>query len=525
MKKTKNLSKRRTGLFGLKSIGICGIILLAFVLTLGACSDTFSPPDTKPTVSNNSISLTRTEQLALLKTQDNHKVSVDALQVLVEKALATPGGRSVASAGSSITGVKKLSLDKKYFTSSGSARSALGVAEEEPVEVYEFAVGNADNENEGFVLASNDVRIGTILAIAEGSLEDANEDFVGVLQSGLQDYIDSVILEYNSITEAEIEVAVEKADNGEAKEARGTGTISGDPSYGQNIYMIGSDLTIVKAPLLMTNWGQGTLGTYTGYVYNNYVMYVHGNMQHKTGCAPTAIAQIIAYHNYISPLSSVPLPAAFTNHPQLGTWSGSFNLPTIRAMETITSTSTAAARGQVAVLMWYIGHPDIGNATYNDGLTTAEIYKARLGFERLGYVIANYDTSATSVTGTSNFTITYNTTLATIKSALNNNRPIYFRGADDITGGTHAWVIDGHGTMTRYSELYINNGRETRYITLSDDNLMVHCNLGWNGTANGWYIYGIFDTGKQLLLENGALKVTGQNYSGPSTGLIIPRKP
>ena len=542
MKKTKSLSKGRTGIFGLKSAGICGIIML--VMALAACN--FSPPDTKPTVSNNSTSLTRTEQLALLKTQDNNKISMDKLETIVTKTLATPGGRSVASAGSTITGVKKLSLDEKHFTLSGSARSALGIAEEEPVEVYEFAVGSADNENEGFVLASNDVRIGTILAIAEGSLEDANENFVGVLSANLNDYIAATILEYSRITEAEIEAAIAKIEGTE--EARAVVT-EYDPSNvfnspGWSVMIINTDFAIQKGPMLKTKWGQGTPGTYTSnadgnYVYNNYVMYDHGNMNHITGCGPTAVAQIVAYHNYISPTAPYK-PSAFPSSlsSSLGTWKGGWAttkpFDTIRNLPTITNTSSDAARGQVAALMYQIGKL-MPNINYQNKLTTHYTSDASAAFLAMGYN-NTVSQSATGVTtsynassSTHTFTITHYITPATIKNALNVNRPIYIDGIPSTGGIGHAWVIDGHGQMTSYIEILThpdyppsNGGRTSRQITLTDC-LMVYCNLGWNGQANGWYVYGIFDTNRRYLLGDDDTR-RSQNYS-TNTLIIIPTKP
>ena len=535
----KTIKSKQTWLWGMAGV-------VALVMALAACNFMAEPPDTKPATLTET-GLTRHEYLAALKTQDNHKLSVDELQSVVNATLnTTSGGRSVAPQGKTITGVQKMPLNAQYFTSSGLGRSAAGEAETEPVEVFAFAVENPDGGDEGFVLASNDIRVGTILAVAEGSLEDGPEDFVEILQLGLQDYIATTILEYNRITEAEIEAALEKAAAEQTEEARGTGTDSGVPSYGNNVYVVSSNLSIVKSAMLLTKWGQGDLGAYSAdkTAYNNYVKVQRNDDYLYTGCGPTAIAQIIAYHDYIVPHSSLPLPGAFF-HSQRGLWHGSFSmLHIVRTVETITNTSSNSAKGHVAVLMWYIGHPQIGNATYHhvydavknehDSWTSLSTSNAQNVFIKLGYTIPNYAISPTVVTGSSNFTITYNTSLATIKNALNNNRPIYFVGdskTKKIEEGKevekkvgHAWVIDGHGTMTWYSELYLLNGdREGRYITLSSDNLMVHCNLGWDGRADGWYIYGIFDTDKQLLLENGPLLSNG-NFS-LNTEMFIPQKP
>lgn len=79
------------------------------------------------------------------------------------------------------------------------------------MEIYELSVVQRDSESEGFVLASNDNCIGHILTIAESSLEDDDKEFLEVFNASLQDYVDSTIAEYNSITEGEIEGTLEKA--------------------------------------------------------------------------------------------------------------------------------------------------------------------------------------------------------------------------------------------------------------------------------------------------------------------------
>ena len=544
MKKTKSLSKRRTGVFGLKSAGICGIILLAFALTLGACSDTFSPPDTKPV--KDTAGLTRADQLAFLKAQENHKIGIDELQAIVEKALATPGGRSVASTGSAVTGVKKVALTgDRRFAATSAGRSVAGGVEEEPVEVYEFAVGSADNGNEGFVLASNDVRIGTILAIAEGSLDDTDEGFVAFLNENLDDYIASTILQYNSITETEIEAAVAKLSDKPTTEARAYvddhekfydlphGTISGSPH----------DFSITKAPLLVTKWGQGTQVYYSGYVYNNYVQSKKG-MDRITGCGPTAMAQIIAYYNYIIPnsLDLIPdpldRPSEF-NTADLGTWTGDWATTnpfgTIRNLPTITSTSSAEARGQVAALMYQLGVT--AGAVYTPGWTGLATDKAKAAFESLGYAISLYAevANAQSILSPRSYThgyvIDYITSPAVIKSQLNLNRPIYTVGYVTVydssgqqTQEGHVWVMDGHGQMTYYVEVVMTASGTKTYLTTFDDCLMVHCNLGWDGRGDGWYVYGLFDTVSRYNVGGSHM------YIGPGaymkyTVVLVPYKP
>jgi hypothetical protein len=173
-------------------MGVFGIAL--------ACNDIFSTPDiVKDSPSSTAAddgSLARHDYLALLKTQESHKASVDELQKIVAGILnITPESRSVGFGESVITGIKQLPVsNSRHFVAFAEAgRSVQAESETGPVEIYEFSVGQPDSNNEGFVLASNDDRIGNILAIAEGSLENASEEYEAVLNANLRDYIDSTI--------------------------------------------------------------------------------------------------------------------------------------------------------------------------------------------------------------------------------------------------------------------------------------------------------------------------------------------
>jgi hypothetical protein len=52
---------------------------------------------------------------------------------------------------------------------------------------------------------------------------------------------------------------------------------------------------------------------------------------------------------------------------------------------------------------------------------------------------------------------------------------------------------------------------------------MVHYNLGFNGAADGWYFYGIFDTGNRTMIEESADPGNVSDYS-EETKLWIPKK-
>ena len=329
--------------------------------------------------------------LALLKSQENHRLDLEQLHSLALSVLPTAMARS--SVGAEITQTRRLQVNHYLrFNSAGTGRSA---ANEAQVDVYKLAVGG-----DGFVLASNDRRIGPILAIAEGSLDRA------LAEQGITCSVDARII---------------------------GGSLHGNNGWG--LQSQSTDFRIQRAPLLRTNWGQGEVHPNWGYnrwAYNQYIKHRHNNRRFVAECGPVAIAKIVAHHNHIEISARYNVlgyhrPRPF-NSPTLGFWSGTYDLSQIRTMEMITNTSPPAARGQVAALMFQIAR--IGRAQFGDRGTGMYTNDVKRTFRALGYSIMYYRRNATAVSGTpSSFTITYNTRLATIQNAINNGNPIFMRGA------------------------------------------------------------------------------------------------
>lgn len=89
-------------------------------------------------------------------------------------------------------------------------------------------------------------------------------------------------------------------------------------------------------------------------------------------------------------------------------------------------------------------------------------------------------------------------------------RPVYVRGdaiktqhkvlgivmSNSYSGG-HAWVVDAMLQRRREVMVYINGKYDRTY---TDSEILVHCNWGWNGDFNGYYYGGVFDTNKGPVL-------------------------
>ncbi|MDR3013756.1 MAG: C10 family peptidase, partial [Chitinispirillales bacterium] len=330
----------------------------------------------------------RRTDLALMRTLQAHQVDISELSQIVLNAfsetMAAPTlARSTADAatGSIIRSREVFSNTKSKFERSerfgrdrrenqSSANNSLGrsanIQEAETVELYEFVVGDGSGD-EWFVLASNDVRVGHILAITQGSFEDSDSRLATFLRESLNEYIDAVIYEYNDITDDEAEtVLVASFEVGMPDLGFAKGVGPGVPEGSDWVLVrYSSNLQVQRGPLLRTWWGQG-IGGYTidGFAYNNYIKHHFRNdpngQFYITGCGPTAVAQIIAYHNFINPnaASRTRMAPAFTDATSstmnMGTWNGQYNLSLIRTMPFIRNNASADAKGQIAALMFHI---------------------------------------------------------------------------------------------------------------------------------------------------------------------------
>lgn len=204
-----------------------------------------------------------------------------------------------------------------------------------------------------------------------------------------------------------------------------------------------------RDPFIPVQWGQGS--PYGDYCGNGI-----------SGCAATAIAQIMAFYRFPSSITTT-----YTDAPHAG--------------ETIALNWTSMRDNpygyQVPALMREIGqrvrmdysNPDSSGASPN---------KVASCIRSFGYTCSEF--------------ANYN--ISTIHDDLDNWQPVYVIGYSTLGG--HAWVADGYeysriGTEF-YEEKLIDNGLRLYYdyvltsSTVQTTNL-VHYNWGWNGWCDGYF--------------------------------------
>ena len=203
-------------------------------------------------------------------------------------------------------------------------------------------------------------------------------------------------------------------------------------------------ITEFYSPMLSTEWGQ--LGPY------NRLCYTENGDRAVAGCGAIAASQIVAYHQY---------PSSYGNHNYL--WN-----------DILSGVSPQTENGKTSVSELV---SDVGQLIRtNYGMLESSSYtdSVKYCWEAFGY---HYQLQS------------FNNDSCFVD--FQNDRPVYMRGTRYVSGigfVGHAWVIDGGFTKER--TLYSYNPLQVSYEVQK----FIHCNWGWDGDDNGYYIAGAFET-------------------------------
>ena len=299
----------------------------------------------------------------------------------------------------------------------------------EDVEVSFYLINYEDNE--GFAMVSTDSRATPVYAYSdEGNL--SAEDFEN--KPFLKIFIEGTIENYQN------EVASPRMPEDPINRPDSIVTELPLPTvvYNGGVYYLETTLEdFVKEPLLTTRWHQGA-------------PYANNCPGGVAGCAPIAVAQIMAYHKH---------PAQFNGH--------TYNWNAMTATATLDIGATGAITA--AQLVYDIGYTT--GINYEIG-TEPSIHLLDNTFEAF-----DYDCSTPT---------SYN--VERVVGNINNGQPVLMDGYNNQFDG-HTWVIDGYNRInTRYTYYYIDRPNfiyETRIVGSVD---YFHCNMGLGGRNDGYYL-------------------------------------
>lgn len=206
-------------------------------------------------------------------------------------------------------------------------------------------------------------------------------------------------------------------------------------------------------PFLETKWTQWS-------PFNDFL----NNPDIPAGCVAIATAQILAY-NEVAPKDN------FDEHPY--DWD---LMKTVYNYKDINHKGSSEAQKLVSAFAKEVGKRENCRIRYRKNGSYGYADGAKRTFKNYGYKnVHKY--------------INFNKrTKEQVINQIKRGLPVYIDAWDARFSG-HAWVIDGLFVRNIY---YASTGK------LKEQQNMFHCNWGWNGTSDGYYIQGIFDTSERI---------------------------
>lgn len=209
-----------------------------------------------------------------------------------------------------------------------------------------------------------------------------------------------------------------------------------------------------------------------------------GNKRALAGCVPVAVGQIMYYYG-----KNVVYDGYSYN------WSILHNV-----VDTLSCPNYLAAWTGVAKLIKTLGNAENLNATYGvNGTPSNDAYIPRT-FENFGYT--NGGTQTTYNFWGLSTEIVHNKPAIVVgyrKQYINSYAGGVVSQSDTLLIG-HAWVVDQFVSALRHVTVYNRNTWEVLYSADVEQHFL-HCNWGWNGSYNGFFVSGEFDITSPLVFE------------------------
>ena len=383
---------------------------------------------------------------------DPHAVTVEAALgelngLLAEIDPATRGGgRTVASVGTVTCGDVASPATRSGETPDGNL-----------VHIVQFAGG-------GYAVLGADDRLPSIIAVVdEGEL--TAEAYAEMVRNGVPEDENGCPAVYPGIV---FGPEIYELLGNDAEVSANVIPLSSNTIYGP--------WTTLKCDaLIKTKWDQGE-------PYNMLTPQINGK-QTLVGCVAVAVGQIMAYKvNDYGPIICPDNIAGYDID-----WWYIFN-------------------GQSRLLRLSI------QSSYSDILAVAKLLRSvgeAVGMEYGVDGSAAYSRNAAVCManyGYSNVALeTYN--FEKVCSMLDLDFPVYISATDTEKKVGHAWVIDGYTFQHRTVEIVNPQTNVVQDYRMEYRNLL-HCNFGWGGSKDGYYLEGIFD------LRKGQIDVNEDEYFG-----------
>ena len=462
------------------------VLALVAAVTLFGCKGQMSENTVKKDF--DPINLERRQELAQLALLGDYKVSEEvAAESLLSFLVSKDSENERAALASDYNLIKIDTATVECHESAKSINRSSSIEEYEDVDFYLYQIGDALNENIGYAVLSNDRRIGEIITISDNS--EFNDDitdspFMQMFCTNLEEYIEETAEIWNSLTDNDLE---------QARSAGSDIVRSGNYTYSNWNYNSGNISSIIK-----TNWAQG-------YPYNAGIKAVKGN-NYITGCGATAVAQVMAFHEYPKSCTTNIKNEIKNKWSNASSWNGEYDWSLIKADPSGANLST---KGKMMLGAFMYQVAEGVKSSYGTSLTSTKTSNYPPFLQSIGYKTDSVQSYS------------YNA----IKSSIDNKCPVIITGAckkntknhkflwwkwETVTSyeGGHAWVIDGYCNMKCTAT---NKTNKNDVQTFTAD--YVHCNLGWSGVSNGYYIENVFTVNKGIVASDSTVeKIARSSY-------------
>lgn len=347
----------------------------------------------------------------------------------------------------------------------GSLNTKTSLDEEDSPLVYIFNF----NDNNGFAIASGDNRMPPVFCITDqGRLTDsvAIPESAALLLSLIEDEYKSVVRgakEYDSfVTEIDSLPILPGPQIG------GDDDDDGDDDYISPTYVLYGQWvdSPVTGQKIQSRWGQG-------YPFNEKCPTEDGEHD-LVGCVAVAVGQVMYYWK------------------QNTTYNGhTYDWTLMSSLKDSLSIVRSPNKEYVQNLLSDLGREENLDMDYGLEASGADCDNIARTFENFGY----------SSGGTSN---EYDVDI--VRSEIDLDCPVTvcgyaYKKITKVLGVTvltrheegHEWVIDQYKTQTRTADTY-NTKTGNLISSGTQERTLVHCNFGWRGSWDGFYLSGIFNT-------------------------------
>ena len=348
--------------------------------------------------------------------------------------------------------------------------------EDDEVEFYLYKIFNNQSDESGYAVLTNDRRIGDIICIVDNSEFNPNisdSPFMQMFCCNLEEYIQETAEIWNSITDNELQ---------EARSAYVEIATSGDYNFSNWVYNSGNISCLTK-----TDRGQGN-------PYNSGIAAVKGQ-NYLTGCGATAVAQILAFHEFPKKTTTNIKEVLNSEWEKAKSWTGEYNWELMKKSSTANYLSTEG-KMMVGSLMYQVAEGI--QSSYKDSETSSYSSNYSKFLKSIGYTIGSEQSYS----------------FDKIKESIDNKCPLIISGQskkitttkkflwwrwEKTTGysGGHAFIVDGYCNM-KCTATNRTNKNDIQTFTTN----YVHCNLGWGGNCDGYYIDNVLATGNGPIADD-----------------------